>query len=199
MRSAPKSPSALSIRFRLTNALDTINLYGTAPDSIVDGPGLRYAVFVQGCTHHCPGCHNPESQPVVGGTPTAISDVLADIRANKLITGVTLSGGEPFEQPAACAALARALKADGYNLWAYSGYLYEQLLARAEAEPAVAELLAIIDVLVDGPFVEGRKSYMLKWRGSDNQRLIDVPRSQAEGRVVLWSNESYVPEKPPSW
>ena len=199
MRSAPKSPSALSIRFRLTNALDTINLYGTAPDSIVDGPGLRYAVFVQGCTHHCPGCHNPESQPVVGGTPTAISDVLADIRANKLITGVTLSGGEPFEQPAACAALARALKADGYNLWAYSGYLYEQLLARAEAEPAVAELLAIIDVLVDGPFVEGQKSYTLKWRGSDNQRLIDVPRSQAEGRVVLWSNESYVPEKPPSW
>lgn len=199
MLSAPKSPSALSIRFRLTNALDTINLYGTAPDSIVDGPGLRYAVFVQGCTHHCPGCHNPESQPVVGGTPTAISDVLADIRANKLITGVTLSGGEPFEQPAACAALARALKADGYNLWAYSGYLYEQLLARAEAEPAVAELLAIIDVLVDGPFVEGQKSYTLKWRGSDNQRLIDVPRSQAEGRVVLWSNESYVPEKPPSW
>lgn len=199
MLSAPKSPSALSIRFRLTNALDTLNLYGTAPDSIVDGPGLRYAVFVQGCTHHCPGCHNPESQPVVGGTPTAISDVLADIRANKLITGVTLSGGEPFEQPAACAALARALKADGYNLWAYSGYLYEQLLARAEAEPAVAELLAIIDVLVDGPFVEGQKSYTLKWRGSDNQRLIDVPRSQAEGRVVLWSNESYVPEKPPSW
>ena len=183
----------------MTNALDTLNLYGTAPDSIVDGPGLRYAVFVQGCTHHCPGCHNPESQPVVGGTPTAISDVLADIRANKLITGVTLSGGEPFEQPAACAALARALKADGYNLWAYSGYLYEQLLARAEAEPAVAELLAIIDVLVDGPFVEGRKSYTLKWRGSDNQRLIDDPRSQAEGRVVLWSNESYVPEKPPSW
>ena len=199
MRSAPKSPSALSIRFRLTNALDTINLYGTAPDSIVDGPGLRYAVFVQGCTHHCPGCHNPESQPAVGGTPTAISDVLADIRANKLITGVTLSGDEPFEQSAACAALARALKADGYNLWAYSGYLYEQLLARAEAEPAVAELLAIIDVLVDGPFVEGQKSYTLKWRGSDNQRLIDVPRSQAEGRVVLWSNEAYVPEKPPSW
>ena len=199
MRSAPKSPSALSIRFRLTNALDTINLYGTAPDSIVDGPGLRYAVFVQGCAHRCPGCHNPESQPAVGGTPTAISDVLADIRANKLITGVTLSGGEPFEQPAACATLARALKADGYNLWVYSGYLYEQLLARAEAEPAVAELLAIIDVLVDGPFVEGRKSYALKWRGSDNQRLIDVPRSQAEGRVVLWSNESYVPEKPPSW
>lgn len=199
MRSAPKSPSALSIRFRLTNALDTINLYGTAPDSIVDGPGLRYAVFVQGCAHRCPGCHNPESQPAVGGTPTAISDVLADIRANKLITGVTLSGGEPFEQPAACATLARALKADGYNLWVYSGYLYEQLLARAEAEPAVAELLAIIDVLVDGPFVEGQKSYTLKWRGSDNQRLIDVSRSQAEGRVVLWSNESYVPEKPPSW
>lgn len=177
----------------------SINLYGTAPDSIVDGPGLRYAVFVQGCTHHCPGCHNPESQPMEGGTRTRIADLLADIRANKLVSGVTLSGGEPFDQPAACAALARALKADGYGLWAYSGYLYEQLLARAEAEPAVDELLASIDVLVDGPFVESRKSYALKWRGSDNQRLIDVPRTRAEGHVVLWSNEAYVPEKPPSW
>lgn len=183
----------------MTNIPDTINLYGTASDSIVDGPGLRYAVFVQGCTHHCPGCHNPESQPAQGGTLTPISDVLADIRANKLISGVTLSGGEPFEQPEACAALACALKADGYSLWAYSGYLYDDLLARAASEPAVGQLLDAIDVLVDGPFIEAQKSYTLKWRGSANQRLIDVPRSRAEGRVVLWSNEAYVPDKPPSW
>ena len=84
----------------------TISLFGTVPDSIVDGPGLRYAVFVQGCSHHCPGCHNPESQPAEGGTETTLAALLADIRANGLVHDVTLSGGEPFEQPEACAALA---------------------------------------------------------------------------------------------
>lgn len=176
-----------------------IRLYGTAPDSIVDGPGLRYAVFVQGCTHGCPGCHNPDSQPAEGGTLTPINDVLADIRANKLITGVTLSGGEPFEQPAACAVIARTLSDEGYDVWAYSGYLYEDLLARAQSDAAVAALLDAVHVLVDGPFVEAKKSYTLKWRGSSNQRLIDVPASRAAGTVVLWSNETYVPEKPASW
>ena len=104
----------------------TISLYGTVPDSIVDGPGLRYAVFVQGCSHHgCPGCHNPESQPAEGGTETTLAALLADIRANGLVHDVTLSGGEPFEQPKACAALAAALKRNGYGVWSYSGHLYE--------------------------------------------------------------------------
>ena len=107
-----------------------ISLYGTVPDSIVDGPGLRYAVFVQGCSHNCPGCHNPESQPVEGGTVTALDDLLADIEANGLVHDVTLSGGEPFEQPAACAILARALKERGYGVWSYSGYLYDDLSKR---------------------------------------------------------------------
>lgn len=183
----------------MTNLPKTIRLYGAAPDSIVDGPGLRYAVFVQGCTHGCPGCHNPDSQPAEGGTSTAIADLLADIHANKLISGVTLSGGEPFEQPAPCALVARTLKDEGYNVWTYSGYLYEDLLARAQDDPAVAALLDATDVLVDGPFVEAQKSYTLKWRGSANQRLIDIPRSKVAGAPVLWSNETYMPEKPASW
>ena len=94
----------------------TISLYGTVPDSIVDGPGLRYAVFVQGCSHGCPGCHNPESQPAEGGTETTLAALLADIRANGLVHDVTLSGGEPFEQPKACAALAAELKRNGYGV-----------------------------------------------------------------------------------
>ena len=168
----------------------TISLFGTVPDSIVDGPGLRYAVFVQGCSHGCPGCHNPESQPAEGGTVTAISDLLADIEANGLVHDVTLSGGEPFEQPEACAVLARALKERGYGVWSFTGYLYEDLLRRAQAaraerarreeaglagealaagiaaDLAVGDLLDAIDVLVDGPFVESRKSLELKWCGS---------------------------------
>ena len=169
-------------------SVETIRLYGEVPDSIVDGPGLRYGVFVQGCTHGCPGCHNPESQPAEGGTIVAIADIVARIRSNGLIQGITLSGGEPFEQPAACAELAGRLKAEGYDVWAYSGYLYEDLLARAQG-----------DVLVDGPYVESLGSYTLKWRGSSNQRIIDMERTRAIGDIVLWQNEVYALQRPESW
>ena len=177
---------------------DTIRLYGTAPDSIVDGPGLRYAVFVQGCSHGCPGCHNPDSQPCAGGTVRAIADVVAEIAANKLVQGVTISGGEPFEQAAACAALARQVRELGLDVWTYSGYRYEQL-AEGIPDPAARDLLDQTDVLVDGPFVQAQHSYQLPWRGSRNQRLIDVPATRALGRVVLWETREYFPEKPPSW
>ena len=175
----------------------TISLYGTVPDSIVDGPGLRYAVFVQGCSHHCPGCHNPESQPAEGGTETTLAALLADIRANGLVHDVTLSGGEPFEQPEACAALAAALKREGYGIWCYTGYLYDDLAGRTD--PAIANLLDHIDVLVDGPFVESRKSLELKWCGSSNQRLIDVPATRRAGSVVEWQPASFSLEKPSNW
>ena len=201
----------------------TISLYGTVPDSIVDGPGLRYAVFVQGCSHHCPGCHNPESQPAEGGTETTLAALLADIRANGLAHDVTLSGGEPFEQPKACAALAAELKRNGYGIWCYTGYLYDDLAGRAEAartqqaqreeagltgnaltegiadDLAVGDLLDSIDVLVDGPFVESRKSLVLKWCGSSNQRLIDVPATRRTGSVVEWQPTSFSLEKPSNW
>lgn len=175
-----------------------IRLFGTAPDSIVDGPGLRFAVFVQGCTHGCPGCHNPESQPCAGGEVRAIDDLVAQIAANKLAQGVTISGGEPFEQAAACAELARRCRALGLNVWAYSGYTYEQLAAGVP-DPAARDLLAQTDVLVDGPFVQAKHSFDLKWRGSSNQRLVDVPATQREGCIVLWEPREVVPPKPPSW
>lgn len=201
----------------------TISLYGTVPDSIVDGPGLRYAVFVQGCSHHCPGCHNPESQPAEGGTETTLAALLADIRANGLAHDVTLSGGEPFEQPKACAALAAELKRNGYGIWCYTGYLHDDLAGRAEAartqqaqreeagltgnaltegiadDLAVGDLLDSIDVLVDGPFVESRKSLELKWCGSSNQRLIDVPATRRAGSIVEWQPTSFSLEKPSNW
>lgn len=168
----------------------TISLYGTVPDSIVDGPGLRYAVFVQGCSHHCPGCHNPESQPAEGGTETTLAALLADIRANGLVHDVTLSGGEPFEQPEACAALAAALKREGYGIWCYTGYLYDDLAGRTD--PAIANLLDHIDVLVDGPFVEAEKDLNLRFRGSANQRILDVPASIAARAPVPWGGETTI-------
>ena len=177
---------------------DTIRLYGTAPDSIVDGPGLRYAVFVQGCSHGCPGCHNPDSQPCAGGTVRAIADVVAEIAANKLVQGVTISGGEPFEQAAACAALARQVRELGLDVWTYSGYRYEQL-AEGNPDPAARDLLDQTDVLVDGPFVQAQHSYQLPWRGSRNQRLIDVSASRGAGAVVLWETHEDFPRKPASW
>ncbi len=174
---------------------ETIRLYGTAPDSIVDGPGLRYAVFVQGCSHHCPGCHNEQSQSPTGGIVERIDDVVDLIAANKLVQGVTISGGEPFEQPAECAELARRLRERGLNIWTYTGYLYETLLAMPEAQ----DLLNATDVLVDGPFIQALHSYDLHWCGSSNQRIIDLVATRAAGHIVLWEAHEEFPTRPPSW
>lgn len=174
-----------------------LRLYGTVQDSIVDGPGLRYAVFVQGCPHACPGCHNPDSQPAEGGEVHSVQEVLADIRQNPLVQGVTLSGGEPFQQADACAELAEALKAEGYNVWTYTGGLFEDLMANGGED--AQRLIRSTDVLVDGPFVEALRSLDLKWCGSSNQRLIDVPKSLAADSVILWQPDTVVPERPASW
>lgn len=184
------------------NKVTHIRLFGTATDSIVDGPGLRFAIFVQGCSHHCPGCHNPESQPFECGTNTSIDELVSGVQANGLVRGVTLSGGEPFDQVEASAELASRLKSLGYNLWTYTGYLYEDLLesARAEGEAsATGRLLESTDVLVDGPFVQTKKSLGLKYRGSSNQRLIDMKATREQGTPVLWSAHDEFPTKPASW
>lgn len=174
-----------------------INLYGTAADSIVDGPGLRFAVFVQGCSHRCPGCHNPKSQAFEGGTMVAIAELVEEIRKNGLVRDVTISGGEPFDQAAACAELASQLVAGGYKLWTYTGYVYEDLIALDNE--AVQTLLDKTDVLVDGPFVPSKRSLGLKYRGSSNQRLIDMNKTRAKGSVTLWETNESFPTKPPSW
>lgn len=178
--------------------MTTLRMYGTATDSIVDGVGLRFAVFVQGCSHHCKGCHNPDSQPFGKGYQATVEDVVEEIASNHLTQGVTLSGGEPFDQCEEVLELARELKARGYNLWIYSGYLFEDLMSGHPHEKA-PELLKCCDILVDGPFVEDLKSYDLKWKGSSNQRVIDLPQTFAQGRIVLWQQEDLNFEIPPSW
>lgn len=134
-------------------------------------PGLRYVLFTQGCPHRCPGCHNPDTHDFGGGTPVALRDILADIRRNPLLRGVTFSGGEPFCQSEALIPLAAALKSLGYHLMAYTGYVWEDL-AR---DSAASRLLPFLDMLVDGPFVAARRSLELRFRGSSNQRILDVP------------------------
>lgn len=154
---------------------------GIADDSIVDGPGLRLTVFVQGCPHRCPGCHNPQSHDFSGGTLADTEEILAQMRDNFLLDGVTLSGGEPFAQAEACTEIARGARAAGLNVWCYTGYWFEDLLEGAGEWRA---LLEAIDVLVDGPFVLGQRSLDLRFRGSSNQRVLDVPASLREGRAV---------------
>ena len=157
-----------------------MRIAGIVNDSIVDGPGLRLAIFAQGCPHHCPGCHNPESHDFAGGSDMDTEKIIARMDANPLLDGITLTGGEPFEQPEACRILADAAHARGLNVWAYSGYTFEQLCA----VPEKRRLLEACDVLVDGPFLLEERSLDLRFRGSKNQRAIDVPASLQSGEVV---------------
>ena len=156
-------------------------LAGVVNDSIVDGPGLRLAVFAQGCPHHCPECHNPQSHDFEGGEWGDTAEILHIAEDNCLLDGITLTGGEPFCQPEACAELARGAHELGLNVWVYTGYLFENLLNGTDAQ---RELLKNADVLVDGPFLIAQKSMDVRFRGSKNQRLIDVQKSLNAGHAV---------------
>lgn len=168
-----------------------LNLAGLVEDSIVDGPGLRVAVFAQGCPHHCIGCHNPETWTFEGGTEISEERVFEIIKSNPLCRGVTFSGGEPFAQAEGFSRLARLLKTEGYEVASYSGYTFEQLLAGTEKQ---RELLENIDVLIDGPFVEKERSVELNFRGSRNQRILDVAASLKDGKAVLACDERWLGE-----
>ena len=168
-----------------------IRLFGLVTDSIVDGPGFRVSIFTQGCPHHCEGCHNPGSHDPEAGKEWTLDEVEKKFTGNPLLDGITLTGGEPFQQPAACAELARRAHQKGLNVWVYSGYTYEKLLEKAQAEEGVDALLKEADVLVDGPFLLAERSLELDFRGSRNQRLIDLQASRQKGGVILYT--------PPEW
>ena len=147
-----------------------MRIHHTIQDSIVDGPGLRYVVFTQGCPHACPGCHNPETHDPNGGKETTPEALIAEMLSNPLTDGLTLSGGEPFLQAEDCAKIARAAHDAGLNVWCYSGWTLKEL----EAMPEAQILLREVDVLVDGLYIEAERSLTLKWRGSKNQNIIDL-------------------------
>ena len=161
-----------------------IKLAGIVPESYVDGPGIRFTIFVQGCPHHCEGCHNPETHDFEAGRTADTERIYGKIKQFPLVKGVTFSGGEPFCQPEPLAELAEKLKTDGYHIMSYSGWTFEQLLSKSEKEPQVKRLLSRLDILVDGRFVLAERSLEIKFRGSRNQRLIDVPKSLEAGKAV---------------
>ena len=158
-----------------------LDLAGIVEDSIVDGPGIRATVFCQGCPHHCEGCHNPETWEFGCGEKVEVEKIAQIVRSNPLCRGVTFSGGEPFAQAAGFSKLAKLLKAKGYEVASYSGYTFEQLLRGSAAQK---ELLENIDILIDGPFILAEKTLETPFRGSRNQRILDVKKSLAAGAPV---------------
>lgn len=163
-----------------------LRLAGYHPDSIVDGPGVRLAIFVQGCSRRCPGCHNPETQDPHGGSDVNLDQLIGLVTRCTGIDGVTISGGEPFEQAAASAALAVKIAQHGLDLVIYSGYTFEELLAKRSNDRNIRALLDAGRLLVDGPFILDQRDLTLPYRGSRNQRLIDLPQSLKEGIAVEW-------------
>lgn len=151
-------------------------MHGILRHSLVNGPGIRCVLFLQGCTHNCPDCQNPETHSLKAGKLCSIHAILNDILADKNIDGITLSGGDPLLQPKACLEIAKTCKQHGLSVWVYTGYLFEDIYTEKLGDDA-AILLRYIDVLVDGKFEKALKSDKCLWRGSTNQRLIDVPAS----------------------
>lgn len=175
-----------------------ISLSGITGDSIVDGPGIRLTIFTQGCPHHCPGCHNPQTHDPSGGSWGDTDDIIAAIAENPLLDGITLSGGDPFMQPKECTELAKGAHKYGLNVWTYTGYTWEALFA--ENDPNKITLLKESDVLIDGPFLLAERSLELKFKGSRNQRIIDVKKSLEAGKIILWEDNIFeLPEGPQSF
>jgi anaerobic ribonucleoside-triphosphate reductase activating protein len=161
----------------------SIKIAGTVNDSVVDGEGYRFTIFTQGCPHDCIGCHNPQTHDFDGGRVEDTEDILKVVLDNPLLQGVTFSGGEPFCQPAPLADLARRLHEHHLDVWCYTGYTMDQLL---QGTPQQLELLKELDVLVDGPYQEWKRDISLSFRGSSNQRIIDVQESLRKNQIILY-------------
>lgn len=153
---------------------NTINLLFTYPETIVDGEGIRYSIYLAGCRHHCKGCQNPETWNCNGGTPLTeekIKNIIREINANPLLDGITFSGGDPLYNPQAFLGLLKRIKEETHqDIWCYTGYTYEQI----KADSHLNVLLPYIDTLVDGRFIQEEYSPYLDFRGSANQRIIRI-------------------------
>lgn len=174
------------MKIRLAHELQT--------DSIVDGEGIRTVIWTQGCPHHCNGCHNPRTFNYKGGFEADTDDIIKEISNVQLQDGVTFSGGDPMVQAEACAKIAKAAKELGLSIWTYTGYTFEELQEKAKENPGIMEFLQYIDVLIDGRFILEEKSMDIYYRGSKNQRIIDVPKTLKRNRVIL--KEKYMKDKP---
>ena len=158
-----------------------LRLAGIEQESIVDGPGIRVVIFCQGCLRHCEGCHNPETWDLKAGKLMSVDEVMTIIHNNPLCHGITFSGGEPFLQAEELTKLATSLK--GYELASYTGFTFEELLSNGTQEQL--NLLSKLDVLIDGPFVLSERTLNLSFRGSKNQRILNISESLKTGKAIL--------------
>lgn len=170
-----------------------MKIAGIVKESIVDGPGIRYTIFTQGCPHHCHGCHNESTWDPNGGKEVDVEDICKEMKENPLIDGITLSGGEPFMQAEDCIRIAMEARYSNMSVWCYTGYTYEYLMNirnwknNGKQYILNLSLLKYVDVLVDGRFDKSKKSLDLKFCGSTNQRIIDVQESIKQDNVVLYN------------
>lgn len=163
--------------------ITTLRIAGIIRESIVDGPGIRFAVFGQGCPHNCQGCHNPDSHDFEGGYDCAIGKILEEIDKNPLLKGVTFSGGEPFCQAEEFAELGEKIRERGLSVVTFTGYTYEELLDLSNE--SINRLLEVTDLLIDGRYEADKRDLTLKFRGSSNQRIIDMKKTRETGSMVL--------------
>jgi len=154
-------------------------------DSIVDGKGIRAVIWAQGCSHNCPGCHNQQTRDFKGGFSKNIEELKMEISALEFQDGVTFSGGDPFFQPRQCAELAKHIKTLGMNVWCYTGFTFEELLKMSADDKDIKCFLENIDIMIDGRFIISKRTYSLSFRGSSNQRIIDVKKSLEKKKAVL--------------
>ncbi len=163
----------------------TLRMAGIVRESFVDGPGIRFVAFCQGCPHGCPGCHNPETHDFTKGKEVSLEKILQAVDANPLLDGITFSGGEPFCQPKPLARLGQAVHQRGLNVVAFTGYTYEELLEKTHQDPAIGQLLDQVDFLIDGRFRLDQRDLSLRFRGSRNQRILDMKATREAGQPVL--------------
>lgn len=162
----------------------TVRLSGIIHESLTNGPGMRRVIFAQGCKHNCKSCFNKDTHDFNSGVEFKVDDIVRDIKANPLLKGITFSGGDPLEQGEGFSEIAKQVRNKSFNVWCYTGYTFEEILKGAENNSQWRELINNIDVLVDGKFIEELKDDELKFRGSKNQRIIDVPNSLRENKLI---------------
>lgn len=162
----------------------TIRLSGIAYESLVNGPGMRRVFFAQGCKHNCKSCFNPDTHDFYGGEEKNLDELIEDTLDNPILRGVTFSGGDPWEQADKFAYMAKAFKEKGLNIWSYTGYTYEHIIEHKDEYEGWNDLINNIDVLVDGKFEDDKQQDGLKFRGSTNQRIIDVKESIRLNKVI---------------
>ena len=157
-----------------------VKIAGITKESVVDGPGIRYVIFSQGCKHNCKGCHNPSTHNFNNGEEIDVDEIINNVLNAKHIDGVTFSGGDPFYQPKEFSYIAKALHKNNINILSYTGFTYEKIVNDKDMK----DFLENIDILVDGPFIEKERNLKLSFRGSNNQRVIDVKESLKNNKVI---------------